>query len=111
MCATQGGGVIDGQGQAWWYAHGPAFTEGGRACTVEPMWVDHLVIRDVKVVRSAYYHIHPTFCTNVLVDNVNVTAEVFRDAPAYGGYNTDGIDPENCVNVTISVRPAAAPHS
>merc|ERR1712023_250160 len=57
------------------------------------MWIDGLTIRDLHVTRPGFWTIHPTFCNNVRVQNLNVKTR---------GANTDGIDPDSTWNMYIA---------
>ncbi|HEV2348188.1 MAG TPA: glycoside hydrolase family 28 protein [Actinocrinis sp.] len=112
-----GGGVLDGQASAanWWawknletpdfnllsaqadagvpvpqrvYGAGfhlpPAF--------VEPYGCRRVMIQGVTFKNSPFWHLHPTLCTEVIIDGVTVHST---------GPNTDGCDPECCDGVLI----------
>ena len=93
-----GGGVIDGNGPAWWYDPGPS---NNRMDMVEPWNINGLVIEDITLRRSPAWTVHPVNCSNVLVRNIFLESVVQYDDVEYDGHNVDGVDPENCVNVTI----------
>lgn len=94
-----GSGVIDGAGQVWW---GPA--EEARRKTPgftlpRPNLIvftkcRNITISGVTIQNSPKFHIVPTECENVLIENVKILAP--DSAP-----NTDGIDPSISCNVTI----------
>jgi polygalacturonase len=123
--AIMGPGTIDGSGERWW---GPA-REAKRTNTVNPgytlprpkmivlkecqnVWVTH-----VTLINSPCFHLVPTDCENVTIDDVTITAPA--DSP-----NTDAIDPSasrhvritHCRldvgddNVAIKAGPAASGH-
>ncbi len=53
---------------------------------------DNVAIKDVTLLRSPFWVIHPLICKNVLVKGVKIWNE---------GPNGDGCDPESCENVII----------
>jgi polygalacturonase len=55
----------------------------------------NVLLRDITVINSPFWTIHPVYCDQVTIDNVTV------DNPK-GTHNTDGINPESCKNVRIS---------
>ena len=82
-----GDGAIDGGGQAPWRGQ-----HGGRPTLIEPYFLDGFTLRDITLKGSPFWTFHPTFCSNVLAERVSIL-----DA----GGNTDGFDPDSCVNVTL----------
>lgn len=53
---------------------------------------ERILIKDVKMINSPFWVIHPLLCKNITVDGVTVWNE---------GPNGDGCDPEACENVLI----------
>ena len=94
----EGGGTIDGSGPSWWFDPGPS---NNRMDMIEPWNVDGLTIQDIKLQRSPAWTVHPVMCSNVLVRNISLDAKIEFNDVEYDGHNVDGVDPENCVNVTI----------
>ncbi len=89
--AIIGRGTIDGQGQNWW-----SNPKGGyRPRAVEPISCDNVLIRDITVINSPMWTLHPLCCNNVTIDGVTIKNPA--NSP-----NTDGINPESCSNVHIS---------
>ena len=86
-----GGGTIDGRGYNWW--HDPENQNRPRA--VQPIKCNKVIIRDIKIINSAMWTVHPLCCNNVTVDAITIKNP--SDSP-----NTDGINPESCQNVHIS---------
>ena len=83
--------TIDGGGlEGWWttayYGYGPR--------TWEPMWSDHLTLKHISFVHSASWTLHPQYSSNILVEDVEILN------PRYTA-NTDGFDPDSCVNVVL----------
>ena len=56
---------------------------------------ENVLIRDITILNSPAWTVHPVYCENVTIDNVSVTAP-------YGSPNTDGINPDSCRYVRIS---------
>jgi hypothetical protein len=129
--AIHGRGVIDGQGEPWWELHHQLKAEqqrDGKVTTVTrwqaefarenqglelpddptPIQIGFLrppliqliecknvSVRDVTLRRSPFWTLNPVYCENVTVSGV--TIENPEHAP-----NTDGINPDSCVNVHVS---------
>jgi exo-poly-alpha-galacturonosidase len=92
-----GGGTIDGDGDQWADQCTPKCPDGSDA-TQRPtllglLWVDGLTIRDLRLVRSGFWTVHPAFSNNVRI--VGIT--VLQTKPG-----TDGVDPDSCWNVYIA---------
>lgn len=87
-------GSIDGQGGWWWEQHKQKRLRYTRGRLVELMWSTNIVISDVTLQNSPFWHLHPYDCTNVTISGVTILAPL--DAP-----NTDGIDPDSCKNVLV----------
>jgi polygalacturonase len=81
-----GGGAIDGDGESWWKI-------STRPSLMSLMWINGLTIEDLFITRPPFWTIHPVFCNNVLLRNVNVRT--------FGTPNGDGIDVDSCSNVLI----------
>lgn len=111
----QGRGTLDGNGQVWWDAfhqttalrmkmglreREPENPPGSplawpRARMINLYRSRNIVIRDISIVNSPSWNIHPVDCENVLIDGVSIVNPKLSP-------NTDGIDPESCRNVRIS---------
>lgn len=63
-----------------------------RPSFVEFYRCQNVLIEDVTVVRSPFWLLHPTLCTNVTVRGVTCRSH---------GPNNDGCDPESCTDVLI----------
>ena len=73
-----GGGVIDGQGHAWWWASdagSPAAKE--RPDMIQPALVNGLTLRDLTFRASPNWSIHPLLCTDVLASNIRIESGQF----------------------------------
>lgn len=63
-----------------------------RPAFVEPVGCSNVLIEGVKIVDATFWVIHPLLCENVTVRGVEV--ESYNE-------NSDGCDPESCLNVLI----------
>jgi polygalacturonase len=95
-----GGGTIDGNGNVWWEASNwwPSIT---RPFLLDLFYIDDLVIRDLRLYRSAHWTVNPSLCRRVLIDNILVEAGNPRNSLPYTGFNIDGIDMNNVENLTL----------
>jgi len=97
-----GGGVIDGQGHAWWWAAdsgSPAAEE--RPDMIQPALVHGLTIRDLTFRASPCWSIHPLLCTDVLAERIVIESGQFDSDLEYMGHNVDGFDPDSCDGVVL----------
>ncbi|HTY88370.1 MAG TPA: glycoside hydrolase family 28 protein [Candidatus Acidoferrum sp.] len=95
-----GEGTIDGNGAVWWDEAEKARQKVPGFTLPRPNLIvftrcDRLRLTGVRLVNSPKFHFVPTECNDVTVDHVTILAPV-------GAANTDGIDPSNCRNVTIT---------
>ena len=95
-----GKGVIDGNGAVWWVEAEKARQKVSGYTLPRPNLFTLQRCRNVRVTgitlrNSPKFHFVPSECEDVLVEDVKVLAP---DTAA----NTDGIDPSNCRNVTIT---------
>eukprot|EP00268_Persea_americana_P026792 TRINITY_DN2629_c0_g1_i6.p1 TRINITY_DN2629_c0_g1~~TRINITY_DN2629_c0_g1_i6.p1 ORF type:complete len:582 (-),score=60.27 TRINITY_DN2629_c0_g1_i6:161-1666(-) len=88
-------GTIDGQGQAWWTKFRKKLLKHTRGPLVQIMWSSDIHISNITLRNSPFWTLHPYDCTNVTISNVTILA------PLYGAPNTDGIDPDSCVNMVV----------
>jgi len=51
------------------------------------MWSKDIIVANITLMNSSFWHLHPYDCTNVTVSNVTILS------PVSGAPNTDGIDP------------------
>ena len=58
----------------------------------EPYQCRNILVENVTFANSPFWTIHPTFCTNVTIRNVNVFPGVTND---------DGCDPDSCTDVLV----------
>jgi polygalacturonase len=65
-----------------------------RSTFIEPYNCDRVLIQDVTLKNSMFWQLHPTLCTNVIIDGVTTDASTAHS-------NTDGCDPESSDHVII----------
>ena len=110
-----GRGVLEGQGHVWWAANrktgelrkklGLQGREPENPPDAPLRWprprminlynCTNVLIRDITVLNSPSWNVHPVYCENVTLDNVTITSPA--DSP-----NTDAVDPDSCRDVRIS---------
>ncbi|EEF49055.1 Exopolygalacturonase precursor, putative [Ricinus communis] len=83
---TGNNGTIDGQGAPWWDKFEKGLFKASRPLLIDIMYTDQLQISNITLVNSPSWHVHPVYCSNVLVQGVTIIAPV--EVP-----NTDGINP------------------
>lgn len=93
--AVAGRGTLDGCGEPWWRSH-----RTGRLAYPRPKLISfhgcrRVRVEDVQLTRSPGWTVNPILCEDVTVDGVTIRNPA--DSP-----NTDGIDPDSCLNVRIS---------
>jgi polygalacturonase len=59
---------------------------------IQPFASDRVLLKDVTVINSPFWHLNPNLCTNVTVDGLTIDSD---------GPNTDGCDPESCDRVVV----------
>ena len=95
-----GGGVIDGNGAAWWGEAEKARQKKSGYTLPRPNLIvlnraTHLRMENLTLQNSPKFHFVPTECEGVVISNVTVLAPE-RAA------NTDAIDPSNCKDMLIT---------
>lgn len=63
-----------------------------RPSLIEFYECENLLIEGVSIMNSPFWTVHPIFCKNVILRNLNVYGDVLND---------DGIDPDSCEDVLI----------
>jgi polygalacturonase len=96
----EGKGTIDGNGAVWWEEAEKARQKKSGYTLPRPNLIaisrcKNLRMTGIKLTNSPKFHFVPTECEDVVIDGVTVLA------PEHAA-NTDGIDPSNCRNVTIT---------
>ena len=87
-----GNGTIDARGEFWWKSEKSDLI---RPRTVSLFLCRNVKIKDVKILNSPCWTIHPVCCQNVIIDGVSIKNP-------YDSPNTDGINPESCKDVRIT---------
>ncbi|KAG9129293.1 hypothetical protein Leryth_015676 [Lithospermum erythrorhizon] len=87
-------GTIDGQGKMWWDLWWNRTLVHTRGHLVELINSHNILISNLTFRNSPFWTIHPVYCSNVVVRHMTILAPL--KAP-----NTDGIDPDSCINVCI----------
>jgi polygalacturonase len=95
-----GKGTIDGNGGVWWEEAEKARQKVSGYTLPRPNLFTLLRCKNVKITgiklqNSPKFHFVPSDCEDLLIDGVTILA------PEHAA-NTDGIDPSNCRNVTIT---------
>jgi len=91
-----GEGLIDGRAgfDTWWSRPKTPFA-GWRPRLIFAMDSQNLTFEGVTLANSPSWTLHPLHCTDIRVANLSITAPT--DSP-----NTDGLNPESCIGVTIT---------
>lgn len=95
-----GKGVIDGNGVVWWDEAEKARQRVSGYTLPRPnlftlQRCQKVILSGVTLRNSPKFHFVPTECEEVLVEGVTILAPE-------NSANTDGIDPSNCRNVTVT---------
>lgn len=95
--AITGFGTIDGNGEKWWHLFR---NEREKLLYPRPKLIsldgcENISIKDVTLINSPSWTVNPICSNNITIDNIKIHNP--QDSP-----NTDGIDPESCMNVRIS---------
>lgn len=92
--AIDGGGAINGNGDAFWDA---GFKPKGRRPMPEIELVEckDVRIENIRIRNAAGWGIHPLLCDRVLIRGISIIND-------YRTPNTDGIDPDSTRNLIIS---------
>ncbi len=114
--AVTGEGTLIGNGGAWWHwkslqqaaANELCYAEankipvedriyGTEQAALRPSFIQfircrNVMIRGIRVENGPQWMLHPVYCENVLIQDVEVVSD---------GHNTDGLNPDSCRNVLI----------
>ncbi|MCB5953204.1 glycoside hydrolase family 28 protein [Enterococcus sp. BWT-B8] len=95
--AVTGFGTLDGCGESWWeiFRDDSDILKYPRPRLISFHQCQRVTIKDIRLVDSPSWTVHPLLCENVTIDNVTIKNPA--NSP-----NTDGINPESCTNVRIS---------
>ncbi|CAM8950404.1 unnamed protein product [Rhodiola kirilowii] len=91
---TGDNGTIDGQGAPWWQKFKNGQLNYTRPYLIEIMYSDSVQISNLTLIDSPSWNVHPTYCSNVIVQGLTILAPVTSP-------NTDGINPDSCTNTKI----------
>lgn len=92
--AIEGGGTINGNGDAFW--DGDFKPRSKRPSpAIELVESKDIRIENVRIRNTAGWGIHPLVCDRVLIRGISIVND-------YRGPNTDGIDPDSTRNLIIS---------
>nr|QDK56796.1 polygalacturonase [Mangifera indica] len=91
---TGDNGTIDGQGEPWWTKFRAKELNYTRPYLIEILYSEKLQISGLTLINSPSWNIHPTYCSNVIVQGITILAPVTSP-------NTDGINPDSCTNTRI----------
>ncbi|KAI9390710.1 hypothetical protein POPTR_008G211500v4 [Populus trichocarpa] len=94
VVVTGDNGTIDGQGSVWWDWFESHSLNYSRPHLVEFTSSDYVVVSNLTFLNAPAYSIHPVYCSNVVVQNISVSAP--GESP-----NTIGIVPDSSNNVCI----------
>ena len=97
-----GGGTIDANGEKLFAAE-MSEKRGKRGRAVCIRNTDNVTIKNVTIRQSPAWGLHLIYCTNVLIDGVQVHTKYDENGRRYEGiFNGDGIDIDSCENVKIT---------
>ncbi|XP_073126077.1 probable polygalacturonase [Henckelia pumila] len=94
VIVTGGNGTIEGQGEIWWKKFKSGQLHNTRPYLIEILYSNQLQISDLTLKNSPSWHVHPTYCRDVIIERLTILAPI--DSP-----NTDGINPDSCTNTRI----------
>jgi polygalacturonase len=92
--AITGEGAIDGQGAFFWRRHFEGDPDAPRPRLIQLTECTRVLVQDVTLMNSPSFHLVPSRCQNVTIENVHIKAPALSP-------NTDGIDPSG-INFLIS---------
>lgn len=97
-CTISGEGTIDGNGHAFVKRKNRYYVTGDfypRPTVIYVEKSNHITFRDVTIVDAPFWTLHPAGCDDVLIDKIRILNDL--DVA-----NSDGIDPDHCINVRIT---------
>lgn len=98
----EGKGIIDANGRALFEAelgNNPKVKRGRCACLRH---ITNLTIKDVTFRQSPAWCLHLAYCTNVVIDGIEVRSKYDEKGNKYDMHNCDGIDLDCCQNVHVT---------
>lgn len=92
-----GSGTINGNGEFWWdlFRNRRDELQYPRPTLIGFYDCQRVTLKDLTLMNSPSWTVNPIKCHNVTIDNLSILNPA--DSP-----NTDGINPESCMNVRIS---------
>lgn len=93
--AIIGMGKLEGNGSSWWSAHHNGKIDYPRPRFIGFQECNNILIEGVTLVNSPSWTINPVFCQDIIVNKITINNP--KNSP-----NTDGINPDSCMNVSIS---------
>jgi polygalacturonase len=97
-----GNGIIDGSGSAWWgMSTWWPNTILPKPFMLELALIDGLHIIGLTLAHSAHWTIVPILSKNILIEEIFLDAGIDRMVYPYNGYNIDGLDSNNVINMTL----------
>ena len=97
-----GSGTIDANGEKLFAAE-MSENKGKRGRAVCIRNTENVTIKNVTIRQSPAWGLHLIYCTNVIVDGVNVHTKCDENGRRYEGiFNGDGIDIDSCTDVKIT---------
>lgn len=87
-----GNGFLDLDGDGKDDGHGDGKDHYLRPTSIELLECENVLIEGLTLRNSPFWNVHPVFCKNVIIRNLNIQN---------GTTNDDGIDPDSCTDVLI----------
>ncbi len=110
-----GRGTLNGRGEVWWQAYREtrelrkirgikgrapdnpvdAPLKYPRPRMINLYHCENILIRDITIVNSPSWTVHPVYCSNITIDNISIIQP-------YHSPNTDGINPDSSTDIKIT---------
>lgn len=87
-----GHGFLDLNGDGKDDGHGDGKDHYLRPTSIEFLDCENVLIEGLTIRNSPFWNVHPVFCKNVIIRNLNIQK---------GTTNDDGLDPDSCTDVLI----------
>jgi len=87
-----GNGFLDLNNDGKDDGHGDGKSHYLRPTTIEFLDCDNILLEGITLRNSPFWNVHPVFCRNVTINNLNIEK---------GTTNDDGLDPDSCTDVLI----------
>lgn len=98
--SIKGNGVIDAGGEILFKLE-MAENKGKRGRAVCIRNTQKLNIQDITIRQSPAWCLHLLYCSNILIENIQVHTKYDENGKKYSLFNGDGIDIDSCKNVSI----------